>query len=53
MSLSNVAPELQPVIEEVTHRFSGRIASVIAPRRDEVYFQAGMELVSGFCAHLY
>ena len=53
MSLYPVAAELQPALEEVRRRFGGRIASVAAPRPNEVYFAVGMELVSGFCAHLY
>jgi len=53
MSPSNVAAELQPALDEVLRRFSGRIESVAAPRPNEIYFRVGMELVSGFCAHLY
>lgn len=53
MNLSAVSPELQPVLEEVTKRFHGRIESVFAPRLNEVYFEARMDLVAGFCAHLF
>ena len=53
MNLSHVASELQPIVQEVTRRFNGRIEAQIAPRRNEVYFHAGMDLVPGFCAHLY
>ena len=53
MSNAPVLADLQPVLEEVTRRFGGRIAAVSAPRPNEIYFAVGMELVSGFCAHLY
>jgi Ni,Fe-hydrogenase III large subunit/Ni,Fe-hydrogenase III component G len=48
-----IAPELQPLVEEITRRFAGRISLLQAPRRNEVYFEAGMELVAGFCAQLH
>lgn len=53
MNLSQISPELQPIVEEVTRRFSGRIDSLSTPRLNEIYFHASMDLVSGFCAHLY
>ena len=53
MNLSHVSNELRPVVEEITRRFQGRIESWSAARVNEIYFHARMELVSGFCAHLY
>jgi Ni,Fe-hydrogenase III large subunit/Ni,Fe-hydrogenase III component G len=53
MSLPRVSYELQPILEEVTRRFSGRIDRVSAPRLNEIYCDAKLDLVSGFCAHLY
>ena len=53
MNPSDISRELQPILEEVTRRFNGRIESWLAPRLNEVYFHARMDLVSGFCAHLF
>jgi Ni,Fe-hydrogenase III large subunit/Ni,Fe-hydrogenase III component G len=53
MNLPHVSNDLQPVVEEITRRFQGRIDSLYAPRLNEVYFYAQMELVPGFCAQLY
>ena len=44
---------LQPILNEVTHRFAGRLGTVQVPRPNEVYFDVQMELVPGFCGHLY
>ena len=52
MNLSGISNELRPIVEEVARRFEGRIESLVAPRPNEIYFHARMELVSGFCAHL-
>ncbi|MGH7973452.1 MAG: NADH-quinone oxidoreductase subunit C, partial [Limisphaerales bacterium] len=49
----NVLPSLQPALTELTERFGGRISAVSAPRADEVYFDAPLELVAGFCGQLY
>jgi len=49
----NILPELQPALADLTERFEGRIEAVHAPRPNEVYFHAQMELVPGFCAQLY
>ena len=49
----NVLPELQPVLADLTERFGARILGVRALRSNEVYFEAQMELVAGFCAQLY
>jgi Ni,Fe-hydrogenase III large subunit/Ni,Fe-hydrogenase III component G len=53
MKLSHVSNDLRPVVEEITRRFKGRIDAWDAPRPNEIYFHARMELVPGFCAHLY
>jgi Ni,Fe-hydrogenase III component G len=53
MNLSHVSAELQPIVEEITRRFKDRIDSWSAPHVNEIYFHARMELVPGFCAHLY
>jgi len=49
----NLLPSLRPIFEEVTHRFGDRLKPLRVERPDEVYFEAGMELAAGFCAHLY
>ena len=49
----NILPALQPILADLTERFEARIKAVQAPRPNEVYFQAQMELVPGFCAQLY
>ncbi len=53
MNLSQVSNDLRPIVDEVARRFQGRIDSWEAVRFNEVYFHAGMDLVAGFCAHLY
>jgi Ni,Fe-hydrogenase III component G len=49
----NVLPSVQPILDEVTQRFGPRLEKVLAPHSDEIYFHARMELVPGFCGHLY
>jgi Ni,Fe-hydrogenase III large subunit/Ni,Fe-hydrogenase III component G len=49
----NILSTLQPVLADLTERFDARIEAVHAPRPNEVYFHAQMELVPGFCAQLY
>jgi Ni,Fe-hydrogenase III large subunit/Ni,Fe-hydrogenase III component G len=49
----NPLPELQPALADLTERFGARVELVRVARPNEVYFQAGMELVPGFCAQLY
>jgi Ni,Fe-hydrogenase III large subunit/Ni,Fe-hydrogenase III component G len=49
----NILSELQPILNDLTERFGPRFASVTAERPNEVYFQAPMDLVPGFCAQLY
>jgi Ni,Fe-hydrogenase III large subunit/Ni,Fe-hydrogenase III component G len=46
-------PGLEPVLDEVRQRFGERVRLLRADRPDEVYFEAGLDLISGFCAHLY
>jgi Ni,Fe-hydrogenase III large subunit/Ni,Fe-hydrogenase III component G len=49
----SILPELQPILVDLTERFGERIRKVEALRPNEVYFDAAMELVPGFCAQLY
>lgn len=49
----NPIPELQPALADLTERFGERIQAVQVARPNEIYFQAQMELVPGFCAQLY
>src|SRR6267154_694254 len=49
----NILPELQPALTDLTERFGARIEAVRPARPNEIYFDAGMELVPGFCAQLY
>ena len=45
--------ELQPAHADLTERFGARIEAIKVARPNEVYFEAQMELVPGFCAQLY
>ena len=49
----NIRPELLPALTDLQASFAGRFTAVQAPRPDEVYFDASMEIVAGFCAQLY
>src|SRR5207247_6972042 len=49
----NLIPTLTPILADVTQRFNGRIEAVHARQPNEVYFHARLDLVSGFCGHLY
>lgn len=49
----NILPELEPIVADLTERFGERIAAVVPVRANEIYFEAGMELVPGFCAQIY
>jgi Ni,Fe-hydrogenase III large subunit/Ni,Fe-hydrogenase III component G len=49
----NILSTLQPILADLTDRFETRIYAVEAPRPNEVYFHAEMDLVPGFCAQLY
>src|SRR3974377_1480882 len=49
----NILPALKPILADLNERFDAGVEAVRAPRPDEVYFHAQMELVPGFCAQLY
>lgn len=49
----NILPEATHILSDLQQRFGGRFDRVEAPRPNEIYFHAPMELVPGFCAHLY
>ena len=49
----NVLPALKPVLDEVTQRFGERLSAPRVERPNEIYFHAGLDLVSGICGHLY
>ena len=49
----NLLPTLQPIVADLTERFEQRIEAVRVARPNEVYFDAQLELVPGFCAQLY
>lgn len=49
--MSTVSPAA--VLEEVRHRFQGRLSATGVERPDEVCFEGPAGLVAGFCAHLY
>lgn len=44
---------LQPVVTDLTERFGTRLTPIEAPRPNEIYMRAPMELVAGLCAQLY
>ena len=48
----NVLPELLPILADLQKRFRGRLEAVHAPRANEIYVHAKMDLVPGFTAHL-
>ncbi|MDE3067771.1 MAG: NADH-quinone oxidoreductase subunit C [Verrucomicrobiota bacterium] len=47
-----VSTALLPVLDDLNKRFKGRLDAVRAPRADEIYIHAQMDLVAGFTAHL-
>jgi Ni,Fe-hydrogenase III large subunit/Ni,Fe-hydrogenase III component G len=49
----NILPSLEPILTDLTERFGARLEKIDAPRPNEVYFDAQMDLVAGFCAQLY
>jgi Ni,Fe-hydrogenase III large subunit/Ni,Fe-hydrogenase III component G len=49
----NVLPGVTEIVAEVQERFGDRFDAVRADRPNEIYFDAGAELVAGFTAHLY
>ena len=46
-------PEIQPMIDEITERFGGRVRHVAGEQADEVRFHGPLESVAGFSGHLY
>ena len=46
-------PGLQPILADLAERFGPRLEAIKAPRPNEVYCEARMDLVAGFCAQLY
>lgn len=53
MNPEKLTGNVRPLVEEILRRFKGRAECLDGPHPDEVYFEAGMDLVPGFCAHLY
>lgn len=51
--MTHILPGLQPVLADLTERFGPRIQAVHPARANEIYVDAQMELVPGFCAQLY
>ena len=49
----NILPSVTEIVAEVRERFGDRLHAVRAERPNEIYFDAGMDLVAGFSAHLY
>ena len=44
---------LEPILADVTQRFAERLEAVHITQKNEVYLSAQMDLVPGFCGHLY
>src|ERR1017187_5607969 len=49
----NDLPSVTGIVAEVQERFGDRLDAVRVCRRDEIYFDAKMDLVAGFSGHLY
>ena len=49
----NILPSVTEIVAEVRERFGDRLLAVHAERPNEIYFDAGLDLVAGFSAHLY
>src|SRR6266478_9764816 len=49
----NILTDLAPILADIQHRFSARLEAVHTAQPNEIYFDAKMDLVPGFCAHLY
>jgi len=49
----NILPSLQAAVSDLTERFGPRFTAIAAARPNEVYFDAPMDLVAGFCAQVY
>src|SRR5215472_6095469 len=50
---SSILSSLKPIVSDLAERFGTRIDAVHPARPNEIYFDAQMELVPGFCAQLY
>ena len=48
-----ILPMLQPILADLTDRFGPRLQAVRPVRPNEVYIDAPMDLIAGFCAQLY
>ena len=48
-----VLPSLQPIAEEIATRFGSRLKGPQIAQANEVYFDANIDLIAGFCGHLY
>jgi Ni,Fe-hydrogenase III large subunit/Ni,Fe-hydrogenase III component G len=48
-----ILPSLQPILADLAERFGPRLETITPARPNEIYCQAGMDLVPGFCAQLY
>src|SRR5438067_1533020 len=51
--MQNTLPSLQPILSDVLQRFKDRLEMLRPSQPNEVYLQAAMDLVPGFCGHLY
>jgi Ni,Fe-hydrogenase III large subunit/Ni,Fe-hydrogenase III component G len=49
----NILPPLEPVCADLRERFGPRLKPLQFRQPNEVYFEARMDLVPGFCAQLY
>jgi len=49
----NILPGVTHILADVQQRFRGRLEVVRASQPNEIYFDAQMELVAGFCGYLY
>jgi Ni,Fe-hydrogenase III large subunit/NADH:ubiquinone oxidoreductase subunit C len=49
----NALPGLQPIVDEITHRFGERLSVLRIAQPNEIYFEAKLDLAAGFCGHLY
>ena len=49
----NISPGLQTILHDLTARFGSRLEAVRTVRPDEIYVDAQMDLLAGFCAQIY
>ena len=49
----NILSSLQPVLDDVQHRFGKQIEEIESSNPDEIYLRAKMESVAGLCAYFY